>query len=776
MPCLTGDRTLRAFVLQTTLARHPEVPVSRRSLVVPVALLVTLAIACSGDKKSGSPTASCSVSAVAVAPGSATMAVGATSTFSATVSQTNCSNLVTAWSTGNPGVATVAQTGVVTGVAAGTTTITATAGGVAGNASITVTAPTCNVTAVAVTPTTLALAPADTTTLRASITGTNCGALTPTWSSSNSAVVTVNTAGLVTAVATGTATITATSNGVQGTSSVTVAVPPLGASWNVSQLRIAGPATAPVGFVNAAWGPSANDLFVASSGRLYRLNAGAWTRFSESGFGVDAMWGSSTTDVHGVGRRLLRYNGSSWTVLQSPTTQNMRSVWGSSANTVWAVGDAGAIIRFDGTSWTSASSPTTASIFGVSGSGPTFALAVTSTGQVLRWDGTAWTINASLGVALTSVWVGSATLAYATSSTGRVFRFDGTQWVEDGVARSASLRSVLGTSPTDVYIAGAGGFVAHYNGATWTTLPRRVNTNVLALAAGGSTVFAMGDNFLASLAPSGSTFLSYAPTLNAVHAVDDNTAFAVGDDGTIWRYNSGNWQLLNTGVMHQFSGVWAASATSVYAVGGTVQGQGVVMRFDGISWSEMSIPASGALTSIAGTSSNQLVAMSRFSPLLRFDGTSWSSTGLTPPDDATALSALGAGDYVIVGTGGIALRYTGGTLTPLPSEPGGATFVSVWGSSVSNILAGTNGSNMFRFNGTTWATTAAPSPGATYALWGTGPNSVYALTFNGEVMRFNGTTWTRLKAPEDALFFSGLHGTANRLFGVGASGAVMVTR
>ncbi|HET9425818.1 MAG TPA: Ig-like domain-containing protein [Gemmatimonadaceae bacterium] len=53
--------------------------------------------------------------------------------------------------------------------------------------------------------------------------GTTLSAGSPTWTSSNQGVATVSTGGLVTAVANGTATITATIGGIQGTRGVTVA-------------------------------------------------------------------------------------------------------------------------------------------------------------------------------------------------------------------------------------------------------------------------------------------------------------------------------------------------------------------------------------------------------------------------------------------------------------------------------------------------------------------------------------------------------------------------
>jgi uncharacterized protein YjdB len=82
---------------------------------------------------------------VTVAPTTATVAVGATQALAATVQDQNgvvMSGQAVTWSSSNTGVATVNASGVVTGVTAGSATITATASSKTGSASITVSAPT----------------------------------------------------------------------------------------------------------------------------------------------------------------------------------------------------------------------------------------------------------------------------------------------------------------------------------------------------------------------------------------------------------------------------------------------------------------------------------------------------------------------------------------------------------------------------------------------------------------------------------------------------------
>jgi len=177
------------------------------------------------------------VTTVTVSPASASVAVGATATLQATVKDQNGNSMTgqtVTWSTNNAAAATVSSTGVVTGVTAGSATITATSSGVAGTSAITVTAgppPTPVVTTVTVAPTSASVVAGSTTTLQATVKDQNGNVMTGqtvTWTTNNAAAATVNSSGVVTGVAAGSATITATSSGKAGTSSITVtAVPPV---------------------------------------------------------------------------------------------------------------------------------------------------------------------------------------------------------------------------------------------------------------------------------------------------------------------------------------------------------------------------------------------------------------------------------------------------------------------------------------------------------------------------------------------------------------------
>src|SRR5207247_1552303 len=137
------------------------------------------------------------------------------------------SGRVITWSSSNASFASVNGSGLVTGAGAGSATITATSEGQSGTSSVTVTfVPVASVT---VTPPSASVQVGQTVQLTATPKDANGNTLpgrTVTWASSNTTAGTVSSSGLGTRVATGTALITATSEGKTGSAVVAVGTPP----------------------------------------------------------------------------------------------------------------------------------------------------------------------------------------------------------------------------------------------------------------------------------------------------------------------------------------------------------------------------------------------------------------------------------------------------------------------------------------------------------------------------------------------------------------------
>lgn len=187
------------------------------------------------------------VAAVAITPGSAALDVGQSASLTAVATDASGNTLTgrtITWSSANTSIATVTTAGLVKGVGAGTTTISATAEGKTGTAQVVVTAtgpPQPPVATVTVTPPATTLAIGATATLTATVKQANGAVLTGravTWSSSAPNIATVSGSGVVTAVAAGNATITATSEGKSGTASVTVSPPTTVGSVTVTPVAL----------------------------------------------------------------------------------------------------------------------------------------------------------------------------------------------------------------------------------------------------------------------------------------------------------------------------------------------------------------------------------------------------------------------------------------------------------------------------------------------------------------------------------------------------------
>ena len=238
------------------------------------------------------------VASVTVTPASASLTTGQGTQLQATLRDAN-GNILTGrtitWTSSNAAVATVSASGYVTSVAPGSATITATSGGVSGSAAISVAAPApAPVASVAVTPASVSLSTGQGTQLQVALRdalGNTLSGRVVTWSSSNAAVATVSATGYVQAVGAGSATISATSEGVTGTASVGVTAPPVqGGTPNLwskdfedgSWSRMNAPFGAPSG-------PHAlvSDATNCSGQRCYRYTVPSSALYSVNEFYVD---------------------------------------------------------------------------------------------------------------------------------------------------------------------------------------------------------------------------------------------------------------------------------------------------------------------------------------------------------------------------------------------------------------------------------------------------------------------------------------------------------
>lgn len=400
------------------------------------------------------------------------------------------------WTSSNGEVATVSTTGLVTAVANGSATITATADGVNGTASITVQQEAASVMVTPAGASISGVGATQTFTVEAlDANGNPIPSPGVTWTSLNASGVTIDEGGTATAVASGQVTIAAEVDGVTGYALLTVSVSGVAvvSTWGVDFYTPQAP--------NAIWGASENDVFVVGrEGMILHYDGTAWITMSGPTLDLSAVWGTSSSDVYAGGEyaTILHYDGTVWQVMITGVNYDIQSIWGSSPTDIYAVGRQG-ILHFDGTDWDWVNtSEGQTQLNGVWGTSASDVYAVGEGGTIMHFDGADWSTMTGGGTGyLESVWGTAANDVFITDGdSGAILHYDGFDWsiMADGL--SDWLEGVWGTSSSDVYAVGFNGTIQHYDGTAWGKVTLRTSSWLIGVwGTSGGDVYAVGSGW-----------------------------------------------------------------------------------------------------------------------------------------------------------------------------------------------------------------------------------------------------------------------------------------
>ena len=256
-----------------------------------------------------------------------------------------------------------------------------------------------------------------------------------------------------------------------------------------------------------------------------------------------SVWSSSPNDVFAVGERgtIIHFDGHHWTTMATPTDRHLHGIWGSSATNVYAVGQVGTILHYDGTHWQQVyqlSVDVTA--VAITGFGPHDIFVVGDEGLILRFDGVDWQrMDSNNKDALYGVWGLDAEHVLAVGDFGTVLRWNGKDWKAFNAGTENFLYSVWGDALDNIFVAGLGGTIAHFNGKQWSLLPARQRADLLAIAGRvksnplvvgtlGCIMQFDGKQWNTEKNPSDTS-------LRALWVAEDGTTYAVGDKGVVLR-------------------------------------------------------------------------------------------------------------------------------------------------------------------------------------------------------------------------------------------------
>ena len=265
----------------------------RRATPIVLKLSRLLLAAALGACGGGGDAGPAPVATVTVAPPAAQVEVGLTTQLSASAqdSKGNALSNPATWSSSATTIATVSSAGLVTGVASGVATITASAGGKQGTATITVVPPSVQSVAVSLAASTVEVSRTTTATaVMRDGAGNVLSGRQVTWTTGNAAIASVSAAGVVTGVAVGSTTVIGTSEGKTGSAPLTVVLPPVATvTVSLNPASVLTGATSQASFVAR---DAANNTL---SGRV-----AAWSSSNQSVATVNASSGAITAVAAGT--------------------------------------------------------------------------------------------------------------------------------------------------------------------------------------------------------------------------------------------------------------------------------------------------------------------------------------------------------------------------------------------------------------------------------------------------------------------------------------------
>ncbi|MFT7578490.1 MAG: hypothetical protein ACI9MR_000148 [Myxococcota bacterium] len=469
-----------------------------------------------------------------------------------------------------------------------------------------------------------------------------------------------------------------------------------GATWHYdgvawTQFRIPGA----TGELWAVGGTASDNVVIAgAANQVYRWDGAVWTSHVISGV-HRGVWGGLSDRIFVVGSTgVHRWNGNSWTTLNSFPGAGALAVWGTANDNFYVSDDSGAVHHFQGGGvWETLATGMSGAVQDFAGLGPSSFFAVTED-AVAFYDGASFVpIPYFDGFDLTAIWASGPANAIVAGGSGGLARFRGFgfQALPAPVVGGFNFK-IHGVASDDIIIVGCcGAGVSRYDGSTWT---REAGTDF---------------------------------THRGVWMISSDDIWAVGTAGLVRHYDGQGWTTVDVGVTGELKGVWAAAADDIYLVGDG----GVVLRGDGTTWAGVA-PNGSAFNAVWGTDADN-VYVGGVSGVWRTvtGGASWTRV-MQPPGRTQALWGSSATDLFAVGLYGIA-RYDGVSswvegYAPFDEVHG------VWGRSSTDVYAIGAGGQLLHYDGSRWSRMRSQNGAGGKGVW-VAPGGV---VHTSERLRFEG--------------------------------------
>lgn len=388
-----------------------------------------------------------------------------------------------------------------------------------------------------------------------------------------------------------------------------------------------------------------------------------WENPLPMGNSLKSVWGSSASDVWAVGDAgtIRHFNGRIWEPPTPPVTpEHLAAVWGTGPGSVWAIGAKGVILRYNGFAWQVQPSPATTNDYlrWIWGSGPSDIWVLTHAGAALHWNGTEWSwfesrppsppdlspdtkremFSAVAGIGPTDVWFAGDYISTSGQNICTLSHFDGTGWRrEPSLPRPAgAIRCRIG----DLWV-GRDEDVWVVSGHQYP-LP------------GDKYRYSMDVHRLSSRRGVWSVLPTPKDTgIRRIRGGTDGHPWIVGTDredptpffdlalgnGIVWRWEENAWRqiyVVKDGGDRTLNDLWLSPQNNLFAVGNNA----TVLTGQAGQWTEGPEGSTSNLKALWASQPDEIWAVGESGTILRWDGIAWRQVASPAKNDSTRLQDI----------------------------------------------------------------------------------------------------------------------------------------
>ncbi len=265
--------------------------------------------------------------------------------------------------------------------------------------------------------------------------------------------------------------------------------------------------------------------------------------------------------------------------------------------------------------------------------------------------------------------------------------------------------------------------------------------------------------------PSGTT-----QNLWGIWGADASNIWAVGNAGTILKWNGSTWTPQTSGTSQPLFAVWGTDVNNVWVIGNA----GTILKWDGSTWSPQTSGTTKYMDGLWGTDVNNVWTVGETGTILKWDGSTWSPQSSGTSDFLYRAGGVDASNIWAVGAFGVIRKWNGtswiGQTQPLGA---GVALFDVWANASNSAWTVGGNGNILRWNGSTWTVQASGTTQLLRGLWGIDVNNVWTMGNAGTIIKRSGSTWTPQTSGTTQNLSAMWSGGIGNVWIVGANGTIL---